>query len=366
MSRSVSAVLALLTAFPVTQTEAQQRGNRFVTNLLSANDKNKDGVITQDEATGRLKRDFDRVDSDGNGEITRKEILALGARLATRNPNANRSRPQVRVPDNVDFQTDIAYREGNPKWMLDLARPKAALDEPRPAIVFVHGGGWRSGDKGGGQWRSLPLEYASRGYVCITINYRLTDEGTVADCIADSKCAVRWLRAHAKKYNVDSKRIGAYGNSAGAHLVSVLGLTSADAGLEGDGPWQEFSSELQAVCCSAPPANLMDWGKKSRSGADALSRLFKGIDADEWRRKASPVTYASAKAPPFLIVHGTSDTTVPIKHGDELAKSLRDAGANDIAYLRFDGAGHGVFGEHADETGPAMQKFFDRVLGVTQ
>ena len=71
----------------------------------------------------------------------------------------------------------------------------------------------------------------------MSVNYRLTDEATVLDCIADCKCAVRWLHAHAEEYNVDPDRIGSYGNSAGAHLVSVLGQASADAKLEGDGPF---------------------------------------------------------------------------------------------------------------------------------
>ena len=71
--------------------------------------------------------------------------------------------------------------------------PKEHEDETCPVIIFIHGGGWRNGDKASGVFRDYPLKYASRGYVCASVNYRLIDEGTILDCIADCKCAVRWL-----------------------------------------------------------------------------------------------------------------------------------------------------------------------------
>lgn len=339
---------------------------QFLQQVLRTNDKNSDGKITEDEAVRQLKKNFANVDTDGDGEITNAELTVLARRLAGRQRNSranNLDRQQAVVADNVIFEADIAYREGNRKWKLDLARPKAASSTPRPAIVMIHGGGWRSGDKGGGQWRSLPLEYAAQGYVCISVNYRLTDEATVLDCIADCKCAVRWLRTHAKKYNVDPDRIGAYGNSAGAHLVSVLGLASAEAELEGGGPFQDQSSLVQAVCCSAPPSDFMNWGKKKNGNANtALSRLFGDLDVDEAKKSASPVSHATENAPPFLIIHGTSDTTVPVTQGDALERALREAGAKDVTYMKIKGAGHGVFMQHAKKTRPAMKEFFDRVL----
>ena len=149
------------------------------------------------------------------------------------------------VPAGVQLLTDIGYREGSEKWRLDLAMPKENGGGPRPAHVIVHGGGWRSGDKGGGQWRSLPLEYAAKGHVCISVNYRLTDEAPFPACVEDVKCAVRWLRANAEKYNLDPQRVGAYGNSAGAHLVAMLGLVGPEAKLEEDGPYQDQSSLAQ-------------------------------------------------------------------------------------------------------------------------
>lgn len=341
---------------------------------IMSNDKNSDGKITRDEATEQLKRFFDRLDTNGDDAIDRDELKSMGDQLARQRRNSNRRAPQqnrtpptATIPEGVELITDIRYRDGNDKWKVDLAMPKDPDSQPRPALVFVHGGGWRSGDKSGGQWRNLPLEYASKGYVCISVNYRLTDEAVFPACVEDVKCAVRWLRSNAKKYNVDPKRLGAYGNSAGAHLVSMLGLVGPAAKLEGDGPYQDQSSLVQAVCCSATPTDFSNWGARGGSTRAKSSRgpsLLSGPaeTLDERRKKASPISYVSPNAPPFLIIHGTADTTVPFSQGENFATALKAAGAQDVTFLKYEGAGHGVFGQQRNETYPAMEKFFARTL----
>ena len=356
--------------------EQENRGQRRLPGTfaerLKANDKDGDGKISKDEAGEQLKRFFDRVDENGDGFIDEDELKKLAQRFRSKQrPGARppKVRPGARepivVPDNVELTADIAYREGNDKWRLDLAKPKERGETPRPAIVFVHGGGWRSGDKGGGQWRSLPLRFAAQGYVCISVNYRLTDEAPFPACVEDVKCAVRWLRANVEKYNVDPKRIGAYGNSAGAHLVSMLGLVGPDVGLEGDGAYQDQSSLVQAVCCSATPTDFTNWGG-ARDNTFLKRGLLAGPDETfvERAKKASPITHVAADAPPFLVVHGTNDRTVPIAHGDRFVEALKKAGAKDVTYMRYEGDGHGVFGQHSDETYPAMEKFFARTLSA--
>jgi len=278
------------------------------------------------------------------------------------------------IPAGVKVIPDIAYREGKSKaWRLDLAMPEEPSDELRPAIVFVHGGGWRGGDKRKDNFLSPTLEFAAKGYVCITVNYRLTNEAPMPACIEDVKCSVRWLRAHAEEYNVDPDRISAYGNSAGAHLVAILGLCPLSAGLEGDGPWQEYSSMVQAVVCSATPTNF-PFSREAKEKTDSArkrsfrSNLFAGPEETlQLRmRQASPLTYVTSKAPPFLIIHGTADKTVPVSQSDELVKALREAGAKDVTYMRVEGAGHGVFGQNIESTGPAREAFFARTLKPNQ
>ncbi len=307
-------------------------------------------------------------------------LMAMIMAICPNTTYAAKSQPRLKenaddfianIPAGVKVIPDIAYRKGRSKaWRLDLAMPKEPGDQPRPAIVFVHGGGWRSGDKRKNNFLGPTLEFATKGYVCITINYRLSGEAPMPACIEDVKCAVRWLRAQAEEYNVDPDRIGAYGNSAGAHLVAMLGLCPRSAGLEGDGPWQGYSSMVQAVVCSATPTNF-PFRRREAQKTDStrrrslMSSLFAGPEEtlQHRLRQASPMTYVTADAPPFLIIHGTADRTVPVSQSDELVKALRNAGAKDVTYMRIDGAGHGVFGQNIEQMGPAREAFFERTIG---
>ncbi|UCC97352.1 MAG: alpha/beta hydrolase [Phycisphaerales bacterium] len=293
-------------------------------------------------------------------------INTVDPRLASASDKDNSIRD---IPPGVRVIADIAYREGASKaWRLDLAMPEEPGHEPRPAIVFVHGGGWRSGDKRAGNFLRPTLEFAAQGYVCITVNYRLLGEAPMPACVEDVKCAVRWLRAHAGKYNVDPERVGAYGNSAGAHLVAMLGLCPASAGLEGDGSWRGYSSMVQAVVASATPANFLTPMNNRRTGKANVKNAARSRGGvrdlpEQMRKKLSPITYVSADAPPFLLVHEESDRLVGIHQADEFVKALREAGAADVTYMRYtNGSGHGVFSANIKETGPARQAFFERTL----
>lgn len=273
------------------------------------------------------------------------------------------------LPEGVTFIPDIAYREGNEAWKLDLAMPTERGETPRPALVFIHGGGWRGGDKRRGGFLRPTISYADKGYVCVTVNYRMLNEAPITACVEDVKNAVRWLRAHAEEYNIDPERIGASGNSAGAHLAVMLGVCPPSAGLEGDGPYQEYSSMVQAVVASATPTDflsVMSDRQRNRSNAQAARPPRKNelrLESEEVRAKTSPVTYASADAPPILLVHAISDRTVGVYHSDKLVRALREAGAKNVSYILLgDESGHGAFQRNIAFTEPAREAFFNRVL----
>lgn len=269
------------------------------------------------------------------------------------------------LPPGVLFEPNIAYDDKSGAQKLDLYVPEKAARRPRPAIVIVHGGGWRSGDKRRGQWWRIPAQYAHDGYVAVSINYRLTDEAPWPAQIEDSKAAVRWLRANAEKYGVDPNRIGAYGNSAGAHLVALLGLVKKSAGLEGTGPNQDQSSLVEAVCASATPTDFLNWSKLGELSERLAKSFFAGPPdtLKDRARQASPIDYVAADAPPFLLIHGTADKTVPKIQSDTFAKALREAGAKQVRYMIFDNESHGVFQRQQLLTYPAMKAFFDKTLG---
>ncbi len=178
---------------------------------------------------------------------------------------------------------------------LDLARPGKGKG-PYPALVFIHGGGWRSG----GRWNNTSYirEAAGRGYVAVTVDYRLTSvsDGPKAKYpfpaqIHDVKCAVRWLRANAEKYNVDPARIGAYGYSAGGHLALLLGLTDSSDGLEGNCGNLNFSSKVQAVVSRSGSTDLLGLFETEYADRSAVMRLVGGSPEEmpEEYRIASPV-----------------------------------------------------------------------------
>jgi acetyl esterase/lipase len=252
--------------------------------------------------------------------------------------------PTSAAPRKIAIIDNIAYRAGpSPAWRLDIVMPETAGDERLPAIVIVHGGGWRSGSKRSRVYRTMALYYANKGYVTASVEYRLTGEAPFPACIEDVKCAVRWLRSHAAEYHIDPDSIGAFGHSAGAHLVLMLAMCPPSAGLEGDGGANEFSSKLTSVVAASTPTRY------GRNGADPA-----------W----SPMTYVGEpRLPPTLLIHGTDDRTVAIAGTDEFVEALKKAGHEDLTYIRVENAPHSVaYENNLDQSFRAMDAFFDRTL----
>jgi len=249
-------------------------------------------------------------------------------------------------PEGVTVIPDIAYRDGNEAWKLDLAMPKKRGEKRYPVIVYIHGGGWTQGDKRG-QGIQTTLDYATKGFVSVSVNYRLNEDKFA--CVEDVKCAIRWLRANAEKYQIDPDCIGAAGNSAGAHLALLLAICPSSAGMEGNGPYQEFSSMVQSAHCSSTPTKPR-FGRGKGSGKDIT--------------KIHAMSYVSHDVPPLSFIHGTADTRkAPVSQLDEFVQALRDAGVKDINYQRYDdGTGHGAYVAHLKESRRSREEFFVRTL----
>ena len=375
----LSIAVLLIALLGAANANAQASSNWLINQAKKKFDTNQDGILQKAEVTGRLKDSFDLFDKDSDGQLDQDEMLALanqfGGSIANRLKNQKKAfQKNIPVPKSLRRKTNIAYRKGGSKnWKLDIVWPKAKPESPLPAIVFVHGGGWTTGDKGDKLWRNMPIAYAQKGYVCISVNYRLTGEAPLPACISDCKNAVRWLRANAEKYHVDPDRIGAFGISAGGHLVAMLALATAEANLEGAGPYQEYSSAVSAVCCIAAPANFLKWFGEEidiTKISPKLVRFFGENDVNKIRdmaTKVSPIAWVKPDTDPsvpLLIIHGTNDLTVPVFQGDSFAKALEEA-KFDVKYLKFDG-GHGAFHQHQKETLPAVEKFFARTLKETK
>jgi acetyl esterase/lipase len=258
------------------------------------------------------------------------------------------------------IERDVVYgKAGGIDLQLDLAVPQGK--GRFPAVVCIHGGGWRFGHR-----RDLTKvieELAGKGFVAATISYRLSDKAPFPAQIEDCKTAVRWLRGHAEKYQIDRHKIGCIGMSAGAHLACLLGTCRKEDGLEGNGGHADQSSQVQCVVSIFGPTDLSarTWTKQIE---EALLVPFLGGTIDEKPevyKKASPINYVHKGAPPFLFFHGTEDKIVAISQSRTMAEKLKAAGV-DVKLVEFEGAGHGWLGDKLQQTVDQTIDFFDKHL----
>ena len=221
--------------------------------------------------------------------------------------------PPFTPPKNVILEADVEYgRAGERSLKLDLLRPKDQGDKVLPVIVLIHGGGWRRGDKESGRW-SMSGFAATGNYVGVTVGYRLSGEAIWPAPIHDCKAAIRWLRANADKYKTDPQKIGVFGGSAGGHLVALLGTSGDVKELEGENGSPGYSSRVQCVVDYCGPTDFLHFAEQAGAGGKvAVEQLLGGPPAEHQAeaRAASPITWVSKDAPPFLIAHGTQDKTV--------------------------------------------------------
>jgi acetyl esterase/lipase len=230
---------------------------------------------------------------------------------------------------NVEIHRNLEYANINGHSLqLDLAVPKEGA-RPFPLIIYIHGGGWKAGDKG--DRRARP--FLTMGYAVASINYRLSNEAIFPAQIYDCKAAVRWLRAHATGYGLNPDKFGAWGDSAGGHLVALLGTTAGHLELEGDEGNAGISSQVQAVCDFYGPTDFLKMN--SKTAHDAISQLLGGpIDQNKDKAiAASPINYVSAKSCPFLIETGDADTLVPVEQSVELNDALQKAGVESTLHI---------------------------------
>jgi acetyl esterase/lipase len=263
-------------------------------------------------------------------------------------------------PATLDYFPNLEYSNVGQKVELDLFRPKGKT-EPLPAVLFIHGGGFRRGTRQ--SYLPLAAKLAERGYVTATASYRLAPRHQFPAAVEDSKAAVRFLRANAAKYGIDSEHIGAWGGSAGGHLVLMLGLTHGVSEFEGSGPNREFSSQVQAVINYYGPTDFTQSYSKSVDAAEVLPLWLGGhLDTNrKFHQKASPIHWVNPNAAPTLSLHGTKDTYVAYEHSVALTTRLLDAGV-DAELETLSGAGHGFKGPDAGRAEAAGFAFLDRYL----
>lgn len=269
------------------------------------------------------------------------------------------------VPDTVVWQEGVEYANPDDQHLsLNIARPKTeggAADGPFPAVVCIHGGGFRAGKRE--SHNDLCIKLASRGYVAATISYRLAPRFQFPAAVHDTKAAVRWLRANAETFRIDPDRIGVTGSSAGGTLAQLLGVTGRVPRFEGDGGNAEQSS---GVACVVNVHGANDFTKSYGKSVDAheVLPLWFGGDLEAKRAlhiQGSPLSWVTPDAAPTRCIHGSEDKNVAIEQSTWLVERLT-AAAVEADLVTLEGVGHGLKGPDLDRVHAATIEFFDRHL----
>jgi acetyl esterase/lipase len=309
---------------------------------------------------------IDTIDPDailtGNPPMIRLLVtatIALGLFVAS--PQVANAQKAPTVPPSVVFESGIEYTNPDDQHLkMDLARPKDG-DGPFPAILCIHGGGFRAGSREG--YDGLCIRLAEKGYVAVTITYRLAPKYPFPAAIHDTKAAVRWLRANAARYKIDPERIGVTGGSAGGHLAQFLGVTGDVKEFEGDGGNPSLSSKVSCVVNVYGPSDFTKSYGKSVDAAEVLP-LFLGGNLEKARTqhiKASPLYWVTPNSSPTLCIHGTEDKYVAHEQAVWLVDKLKAANV-EAELLSLEGAGHGFKGKDAETAEKALMVFFDKHL----
>jgi len=267
--------------------------------------------------------------------------LSAACAFAQEDPHA----PPLKVPPDVVVTENVEMGRGGDKILhADVYQPKNPSSTARPAVIFIHGGGWSTGSYKGGS--SKPY-LAQHGYVAVSIEYRLSNVAPWPAQLDDCKMAVRWLRSNAAKYGVDPGHIAAWGGSAGAHLACFLGTTGNQPQLEGLGGYAGVSSQVQAVVDNSGPVEFTTGseglkGSTPTQDSPMLITLFGGSFADksDIYKQGSPITYVKAGDPPFLVIHGDQDRSVPIEQARKMVAALKAAHVP-VEYIVIHNGGHG-------------------------
>ena len=261
-----------------------------------------------------------------------------------------------------DRKTDVVYgRKFGMALTMDVFTPK---DNPNysqhgPAIIWIVSGGWVSDHN----WihSAMVEEFLKRGYTVFAVEHGCQPKYTIPEITQDINRAVRFIRYHAKDYQIDPDRIGVTGGSAGGHLSLMQGTAGDLGNKKAADPVDQTSSRVQAVGCYFPPTDFLNYGKPGENAVgrgilkdfkapfdfqeyDPATKAFRAI-TDEARiteiaRQISPVNHATADDPPTLIIHGDADTLVPIQQAELILEKLKSAGVETKLVVKK-GAGHG-------------------------
>jgi acetyl esterase/lipase len=253
---------------------------------------------------------------------------------------------------------------------VEILRPDPMPAGVLPAVLWIHGGAWLYGSQKDFSWSH---GLAARGYVVVSVEYRMANHAKWPAQIEDCRMALRWLRANAAMYQVDPKHIGAWGHSAGAQLASILGLYGDEHSYKGESKaFAGVSNAVQAVVDESGPTDMI--GTVTAYNGSDVGPLTGLVGASYQQDKkgwedVNPILHITAKAPPFLVVHGELDEKVPFQESEHFAAALKAAGVP-VKFIPVKGANHHYGSvDKANPASPTIKQlldiitdFFDKTL----
>lgn len=244
---------------------------------------------------------------------------------------------------NVDVvrHRRLAYAPGGRRFEMDVFHHRE-VPTGAPVLLQIHGGGWVVSNK---DHQAIPLmqHMAARGWVCVAVNYPLSPRARWPEHLIALKKAMQWVREQSQDYGTDPSFVGVTGGSAGGHLAAMVGLTADDRSLQPG--FEDVDTSVQAC---VPHYGVYDFTSESgtkfaKQRLDSLLRPYvmaRGAHYPDDYRAASPLSRITADAPPFLVVHGTNDTLVPVREARSFVDRLREVAKNPVAYAEIAGAQH--------------------------
>lgn len=275
--------------------------------------------------------------------------------------------PGAFAPPGVEVIRGVAYGPAGIRQQLDIYRPRSIPPGGCPVLLQIHGGAWIIGDKA---QQALPLMHhlASRGWICVAANYRLSPSVGFPVHLEDCKRALCWIRTRGQEYGMDTRFVAVTGGSAGGHLAALMGLTENRPELQRDYPGVDTS-----VQACVPFYGVYDFLARYQQhpNADLVIRFLKDRVLHESPEQnpalwdlASPVAQIHENAPPFLLVHGQIDSLAAISDGRTFAQRLRRTSRKPVVFVELPGAEHGFDSMHSPRTEQVVdgvQRFLDWV-----
>ena len=275
--------------------------------------------------------------------------------LIAKQPDGRTEPGNIKVPSDVVYEVRN-YRDSIPEraGQVGIAYPKYN-QEILPMIIFIHGGGWKKGDKDQVAWMSIA--YAQRGYVTATISYRLTGESPYPAAIEDVKEAIRYMKSIAGEINVDINKIGLWGYSAGGHLALLAGLSGKENVFTTDA-YSEYDSSVACIFSVAGPTDMITW-RKDRM----VSFLTEEQNQNEdFIKMTSPISYINKNQIPVFLYHGSADNVVPEYHYKNFVKASKKDKVKNLEYEMFPDGNHMFYFKNKKAFGEPTESFFEKHL----